>query len=135
MACDVEAIAPLVGGAPDGARVAVGLEGKNGVRIYDWLSGKELFVDSNSPHPTEKFGCTICHGGQGSATDFTLAAHTPNDRKVKHEWEHALGWESSHFWDYPMLPKRFVESSCLKCHGYHIASQQKMGAPPAEPRP
>src|SRR5262249_31416163 len=30
----------------------------------------DLFVDGNSPHPAEKFGCTICHGGQGSATDF-----------------------------------------------------------------
>ena len=27
----------------------------------------DLFVDSNSPHPAEKFGCTICHAGQGSA--------------------------------------------------------------------
>ena len=39
----------------------------------------DLFVDSNSPHPMEKFGCTICHAGQGSATDFELAAHTPAD--------------------------------------------------------
>src|SRR5262249_7737503 len=36
----------------------------------------DLFVDSNSPHPMEKFGCTICHSGQGSATEFVLAAHT-----------------------------------------------------------
>ena len=27
--------------------MAVGLEGKNGIRIYDWLSGKELFADQN----------------------------------------------------------------------------------------
>jgi mono/diheme cytochrome c family protein len=76
-----------------------------------------LFADSNSPHPAEKFGCSICHGGQGSATEFGLAAHTPNDARQKHEWEHGpFHWEPSHFWDWPMLPARFVESSCLKCH-------------------
>ena len=25
-------------------------------------------------------------------------------------------WHAIHHWDYPMLPKRFLESSCLKCH-------------------
>ena len=29
----------------DGARVAVGLGGNNGIRVYDWTSGKELFAD------------------------------------------------------------------------------------------
>src|SRR5262249_15119807 len=76
----------------------------------------DLFVEANSPHPAEKFGCTICHGGQGSATDFVLAAHTPNDAEQKADWIKEHDWASSHFWDYPMLPKRFVESGCLKCH-------------------
>jgi mono/diheme cytochrome c family protein len=75
-----------------------------------------LFVDGNSPHAAEKFGCTICHAGQGSATEFTLAAHTPNDAAHKEEWEKQHDWEHSHFWDYPMLPNRFIESSCLQCH-------------------
>jgi cytochrome c2 len=76
----------------------------------------DLFADANSPHPAEKFGCTICHSGQGSATEFTLAAHTPNDAAQAHEWKKTEGWERSHFWDFPMLPRRFIESSCLKCH-------------------
>ncbi len=76
----------------------------------------DLFADSNSPHPVEKFGCTICHAGQGSATDFVLASHTPNDVAQEKEWKKERGWESSHFWDYPMQPNRFIESSCLKCH-------------------
>ena len=29
----------------DGARVAIGLHGNNGVRVYDWASGEELFAD------------------------------------------------------------------------------------------
>src|SRR5262249_50405941 len=76
----------------------------------------DLFVDANSPHPMEKFGCTICHAGQGSATDFQLAAHTPADMKQKEEWTKEYHWHSDHFWDYPMLSKRFTEASCLKCH-------------------
>lgn len=76
----------------------------------------DLFVDSNSPHPTQKFGCTICHEGQGSATEFSLASHSPNDFATRERWQKQHRWEYIHFWDYPMLPKRFVESSCLKCH-------------------
>jgi mono/diheme cytochrome c family protein len=75
-----------------------------------------LYVDANSPHPAEKFGCTICHGGQGSATDFHHAAHTPNSAHQKEDWEKRHEWELGEFWDYPMLAKRFTESSCLKCH-------------------
>jgi mono/diheme cytochrome c family protein len=76
----------------------------------------DLFVEANSPHPAEKFGCTTCHGGQGSATDFVHAAHTPNDAPQKADWINEHDWVTSHFWDFPMLPKRFVESGCLKCH-------------------
>ncbi len=76
----------------------------------------DLFVDANSAHPMEKFGCTICHNGQGSATDFTLAVHTPDNADQKKAWQKNNGWEPFHDWEYPMLPPRFVESSCLKCH-------------------
>lgn len=76
----------------------------------------DLFVGANSPHPAEKFGCTSCHAGQGSATEFLLASHTPNDTKVRDHWVKEYGWEANHYWDFPMLPKRFVESTCLKCH-------------------
>ena len=76
----------------------------------------DLFVDANSPHPAEKFGCTICHSGQGSATGFFDASHSPNNAQVHEEWAEKYQWHSNHFWDMPMLPNRFVESSCLKCH-------------------
>jgi mono/diheme cytochrome c family protein len=76
----------------------------------------DLFVDSNSPHKAEKFGCTICHSGQGSSTEFNLASHTPDTLEIKKRWQKDRDWESNHFWDYPMLPKRFVESTCIKCH-------------------
>jgi mono/diheme cytochrome c family protein len=76
----------------------------------------DLFVGDKSPHPKEKFGCTICHAGQGSATEFNLASHTPTNWGEREQWETVHDWESNHFWDFPMLPKRFLESSCLKCH-------------------
>ncbi len=83
-------------------------------------SGKEveagLYVDSNGPHGLNRIGCTICHGGNGSGTDFTYSSHEPNDPHEKHEWEKEYSWREMHHWDEPMLPTRFLESSCIKCH-------------------
>ena len=39
----------------------------------------DLFVGSLSPHTMADVGCTICHEGQGSATTFKWASHTPSD--------------------------------------------------------
>ncbi|QEH36868.1 Cytochrome c [Aquisphaera giovannonii] len=75
-----------------------------------------LYLDPNGPHPINSFGCTICHGGQGSGTDFTFASHTPADPEEEEHWRAKYGWQEIHHWDYPMLPARFTESSCLKCH-------------------
>ncbi|MCS6852453.1 MAG: c-type cytochrome [Gemmataceae bacterium] len=76
----------------------------------------DLFVSANSPHPAEKFGCTVCHAGQGASTSFALASHTPNSADDQERWEHEHGWYHVHYWDFPMLPKRFLEASCVKCH-------------------
>ncbi len=67
-----------------------------------------LYLDANGPHPINSFGCTICHGGQGSGTDFTFASHEPNDLKQKEEWEEEHHWREIHHWDEPMLPARFL---------------------------
>jgi mono/diheme cytochrome c family protein/peptidoglycan hydrolase CwlO-like protein len=75
-----------------------------------------LYLDANGPHPINYFGCTICHSGQGSGTDFVNATHTPNDLVQQAVWEEKYGWHEIEFWDEPMLPRRFLESSCLKCH-------------------
>jgi mono/diheme cytochrome c family protein len=49
-------------------------------------------------HPFERFGCTVCHRGQGRAT--TVAdAHGG----VPH-------------WDAPMLPLQYIQASCGQCH-------------------
>jgi mono/diheme cytochrome c family protein len=49
-------------------------------------------------HPPEKFGCTICHGGQGPAL-------TVKDAHGE-----------IHHWAFPLLRDRKVESSCQQCH-------------------
>jgi mono/diheme cytochrome c family protein len=49
-------------------------------------------------HPFDKFGCTICHRGQGRATT-TEDAHG----HVAH-------------WDEPMLPQKYIQASCGQCH-------------------
>jgi mono/diheme cytochrome c family protein len=49
-------------------------------------------------HPPEQFGCTICHEGQGLATDSRAAhGHTED-------------------WLYPLHESNFVYSSCAQCH-------------------
>lgn len=50
------------------------------------------------PHVPSKFGCTICHGGQGLATDK----------------ENAHG--NVAFWQTPLLSKDYVRASCGRCH-------------------
>jgi len=49
-------------------------------------------------HDPEKFGCTICHQGQGLATNY-------NDIH-----------EVSEFWDKPLLPDKYIEATCGRCH-------------------
>jgi mono/diheme cytochrome c family protein len=50
-------------------------------------------------HPVEKYGCTVCHGGQGEATDYSHAAHQP-----------IAGVE------HPMRPLETIEANCGACH-------------------
>lgn len=50
-------------------------------------------------HPVEKFGCTICHDGQGAATTYGGAAH-----------------KELELWDEPMWKGEYLQSACGKCH-------------------
>jgi cbb3-type cytochrome oxidase cytochrome c subunit len=80
----------------------------------------ELFAGPNSPHPRERFGCTICHLGQGSGTEFVFASHTPNDATKLKEWKEKYSWEEIHHWPWQMNRSRFVESGCVKCHPHVV---------------
>ena len=76
----------------------------------------DLYLSATSAHPLPKFGCTVCHEGQGSGTSFQNASHTPNDPHEMEQWAKEHKWFDNHFWERPMNPKRFEESSCIKCH-------------------
>ncbi|MBI4374842.1 MAG: hypothetical protein HY549_00170, partial [Elusimicrobia bacterium] len=49
-------------------------------------------------HPFSKYGCTVCHQGQGLAT----------------ESEDAHGFV--HNWEKPLLKGPLIQGSCVKCH-------------------
>ncbi len=50
------------------------------------------------PHKLDQFGCTVCHRGQGAATTVAEAHNS------------TLAWEQ------PILPAKYIESSCGECH-------------------
>ncbi len=51
-------------------------------------------------HDPVKYGCTICHDGQGGAVNFRDAA--ADDPKV--------------FWNKPLLRTPFIQANCYRCH-------------------
>jgi cytochrome c2 len=94
----------------------------------------DLFVGSLSPHPVAKFGCTICHQGQGSATAFKWASHTPNSLDQANTWSRDQQWFNNENWTYPMYPHRFEESTCLKCH-HEVVELERSHEYPDPPAP
>lgn len=76
----------------------------------------DLYLTAASPHPMQKFGCTICHEGQGSGTSFQNASHSPNSPATGEQWHEEYSWFHNHFWEQPMYPKRLAEAACVKCH-------------------
>jgi cytochrome c551/c552 len=94
----------------------------------------DLFVSDSSPHPMKTFGCTICHEGQGSATSFKWASHSPDSPKQAQQWHVEHGWFNNHHWIFPMKPQRFEQSSCLKCHHQvvDLEPSERYPEPPAD---
>jgi cbb3-type cytochrome oxidase cytochrome c subunit len=93
----------------------------------------DLYISDSSPHRMATFACTICHEGQGSATDFKWASHTPNSPTQAETWTHEQGWFDNPHWIMPMHAKRFTESTCLKCHHevVELEPSEKFPTPPA----
>lgn len=60
------------------------------------------------PHALDEFGCVICHRGQGAATT------------VKDAHSSTLAGEE------PILPARYIESSCGQCHHTALAGTPKL---------
>jgi mono/diheme cytochrome c family protein len=53
-------------------------------------------------HPPEQFGCTICHNGQGRATNK----------------DEAHGAVHEAHWDRPIIPTEYIQSACATCHDF-----------------
>ena len=60
------------------------------------------------PHKLDEFGCVICHRGQGAATTVGEAHHSTLAREE------------------PLLPARYIESSCGQCHHIPLAGTPKL---------
>ena len=76
----------------------------------------DLYITSSSPHDMNTFGCTSCHAGRSRGTSFVSSTHTPNTIEDKERWKEEYGWEKMHHWLTPMLPTKYTEASCFKCH-------------------
>ncbi len=72
--------------------------------------------DIHKKHPFEKYGCTVCHEGQGLATTFVGAGHMPASPEQKEEWKHKHDWEVVEYWENPMKAGPLIYASCSKCH-------------------
>jgi mono/diheme cytochrome c family protein len=59
---------------------------------------------ADSAHPPEKFGCTPCHEGQGPQVNSVMKGHG----------EAPAG--AHNYWEFPLLRKDKVQSSCTSCH-------------------
>ncbi len=62
------------------------------------------------PHTLTEFGCVICHRGQGVATTVEEAHN------------------SSKAWEQPILPARYVQSSCGQCHERPLTGTPQLNA-------
>lgn len=58
-------------------------------------------------HPVAKFGCTICHQGQGCAMNI----------------REAHGEEHTH-WDFPIIPTKYIQESCALCHDFEMLKRE-----------
>ena len=77
-----------------------------------------LMADAEQPHRQHsgnylenhliaKFGCTVCHRGQGRGMN-TKEAH---------------GEEHTH-WDFPIMPTKYIQGSCALCHDFEMLQQE-----------
>lgn len=92
----------------------------------------DLILGSGSPHPKDKIGCTVCHGGRGQAVDFVRAAHVPGGKDQEKLWRKKHGWNEKgiHHIQEKMVPLPFVEGKCVGCHKQteHVPKAEKLNA-------
>ncbi len=61
-------------------------------------------------HPPQRFGCVVCHGGEGRAVS-TLDAHGQGDLSAK-----------------PLLKREYMQAACYACHGENTLRPKAVAA-------
>jgi len=89
-------------------------EAKNSV--FRSHSRQNLMVASDSGHPFNLFGCTPCHGGRDRASSFWSAGHSPESPREASRWTARYDWEFDRFNATPILPLKYTEAGCYRCH-------------------
>lgn len=78
-----------------------GFESEEIPSVFRTHPRRDLLLGTN--HPADRFGCTICHRGQGPQTKGVRGAAFDHGR-------------NDPYWDTPMLTGVFAEASCATCH-------------------
>ena len=76
----------------------------------------DLIGASSSPHPFNEFGCASCHSGRSRGTSFTSTVHMPSTHAQEEGWKEEYDWGKMHHWLQPMLPAKYSQAGCFKCH-------------------
>ncbi len=66
-------------------------------------------------HPVSRFGCSVCHEGQGTALDYEklVDGRIPD---TPHGFGREYGGSLNILWEFPLLRGELVQASCRKCH-------------------
>ena len=72
------------------------------------VSAQPFRVHPPIPHSLTEFGCSTCHRGQGAATTVE-EAHS-----------------STKAWEQPLVPAKYIESSCGQCHLNNLAGTPQL---------
>jgi len=79
-------------------------------RFRDAAEPLRQHSDLLESHPPDKFGCVVCHGGEGRAVT-TLEAHAGGRSVYK-----------------PLLRGEYIETACYNCHGFNTLPPEETAA-------
>jgi len=60
-----------------------------------------VYLGSDSKHPLDQIGCTVCHEGMGQSVSFRDASHTPSGKDEKERETTKVKWEKEYDWEEP----------------------------------
>jgi len=97
-------------------------------KVFETHPNREAILGN---HPVSRFGCTVCHDGQGTALDHyrMVDGRIPD---APHGLGREYGGSPNILWDFPLLRGQLVQASCRKCHEERIefATAVKKGIEP-----